>query len=100
MTGKNDVMTNWIFNNRLGSFATDSVGMLIKNLPVGLHMDQIHSVEEALAEVKKQVTDGITHCSYDFFANSDSPFYSDPMEVNYQLNINADELDEGPEDEE
>ena len=94
MTGKNDVMTNWIFNNRLGSFATDSVGMLIKNLPVGLHMDQIHSVEEALAEVKKQVTDGITHCSYDFFANSDSPFYSDPMEVNYQLNINADELDE------
>jgi len=93
-TGKNDVMTNWIFNNRLGSFAADSVGMLIKNLPVGLHMDQIHSVEEALAEVKKQVTDGITHCSYDYFAKNDSPFISDPMEVNYQLNINADELTE------
>ena len=94
MTGKNDVMTNWIFNNRLGSFATDSVGMLIKNLPVGLHIDQIHGVAEALAEVKRQVTDGITHCSYDFFASSDSPFVSDPMEVNYQLNINADELAE------
>ena len=87
-------MTNWIFNNRLGSFAADSVGMLIKNLPVGLHMDQIHSVEEALAEVKKQVTDGITHCSYDYFAKNDSPFINDPMEVNYQLNINADELTE------
>lgn len=93
-TGRNDVMTNWIFNNRLGSFAADSVGMLIKNLPVGLHMDQIHSVEEALAEVKKQVTEGITHCSYDYFADSDSPFVNDPMEVNYQLNINADELTE------
>ena len=91
-TGCNDVMTNWIFNNRLGSFAADSVGMLIKNLPVGLHMDRIHSVEEALAEVKRQVTDGITHCSYDYFAEGDSPFVSDPMEVNYQLNINADEL--------
>lgn len=94
VTGKNDVMTNWIFNNRLGSFATDSVGMLIKNLPAGLHMDQIHSVEEALAEVKKQVTDGIAHCSYDYFADNDSPFINDPMEVNYQLNINADELAE------
>ena len=91
-SGRNDVMTNWIFNNRLGSFASDSVGMLIKNLPVGIHMDRIHSLGELIAEIKKQVADGISHCSYDYFAAQDSAFYNDPMEVNYQQNMNADEL--------
>ena len=91
-SGKNDIMTNWIFNNRLGSFASNSVGMLIKNLPVGVHMDQIHSLPELIAEIKKQVADGISHCSYDYFSAQDSAFYNDPMEVNYQQNMNADEL--------
>ena len=91
-SGKNDIMTNWIFNNRLGSFASNSVGMLIKNLPVGIHMDQIHSLEELIAEIKRQVADGISHCSYDYFAAQDSAFSNDPMEVNYQQNMNADEL--------
>lgn len=93
-SGQKHIMTNWIFNNRLGGYAANSVGMLIKNLPVGVHMEQIDSVETLLAEVKKQVTEGITHSSYDYFAANDSPYQNDPMEVNYQLNINADELDE------
>jgi len=96
-SGKNDIMTNWIFNNRLGSYAANSVGMLIKNLPVGVHMDKINGMEELLAEVKRQVTEGIAHSSYDYFVSKDRPFLDDPMEVNYQLNINADELSElGP----
>ena len=93
-SGKNDIMTNWIFNNRLGSYAANSVGMLIKNLPVGIHMDKIDSTSALLAEVKRQVTEGIAHSSYDYFVANDQPFLDDPMEVNYQLNINADELGE------
>ena len=66
--------------------------MMIKNLPVGVHMDQIHSLKELIVEIKRQVADGISHCSYDYFAAQDSAFYNDPMEVNYQQNMNADEL--------
>ena len=36
--------------------------------------------------------DIISHCSYDYFSAQDSAFYNDPMEVNYQQNMNADEL--------
>ena len=93
-SGKNDVMTNWIFNNRLGGYAADSVGMMIKNLPVGIHMDKIDRIETLLQEVKLQVTEGIAHSSYDYFLANDRRFKNDPMEVNYQCNINADELDE------
>ena len=93
-SGKNDVMTNWIFNNRLGGYAADSVGMMIKNLPVGIHMDRIDSIESLLAEVKLQVTEGIAHSSYDYFEADDKRYRNDPMEVNYQRDINVDELDE------
>ena len=93
-SGQNDIMTNWIFNNRLGSYASNSVGMLIKNLPVGIHMDRIDDTISLLAEVKRQVIDGIAHSSYDYFVANDQPFLDDPMEVNYQLNINAGELGE------
>ena len=87
-------MTNWIFNNRLGGYAADSVGMMIKNLPVGIHMDRIDSIESLLAEVKLQVTEGIAHSSYDYFEADDKRYRNDPMEVNYQRDINVDELDE------
>ncbi len=93
-SGQKHIMTNWIFNNRLGGYAANSVGMLIKNLPVGVHMEQIDSMETLLAEVKKQVTEGITHSSYDYFFANYKSYQEAPMEVNYQLNINADELDE------
>ncbi|MBR1442350.1 MAG: amino acid adenylation domain-containing protein [Firmicutes bacterium] len=91
-TGENNIMTNWIFNNRIGSFASGSVGMMIKNLPVGVCMDRINGIDELLKEIKRQVTDGITHCSYDYFFGDFSPFVNEPMEVNYQQNINADGL--------
>ena len=94
ISGKNDIMTNWIFNNRLGSFASDSVGMMIKNLPVGIHMDQVHDLNELIAQIKRQVADGITHSSYDYFFEGSSPYLSEPMEVNYQQNIDAGEFDE------
>lgn len=93
-SGDNDIMTNWIFNNRLGGYASNSVGMLIKNLPVGVHMDKIKDMNALFAEVKRQVTEGIAHSSYDYFAANNNRFQNDPMEVNYQLNINADELNE------
>lgn len=93
-SGQKHIMTNWIFNNRLGGYAANSVGMLIKNLPVGVHIEQIDSMEALLAEVKQQVTEGITHSSYDYFFANYKAYQVAPMEVNYQLNINADELDE------
>lgn len=93
-TGRRYIMSNWIFNNRLGSYAANSVGMLIKNLPVGVDMEKAKDTGELLAEVKRQVTEGIAHSSYDYFVAKDRPFLDDPMEVNYQLNINADELAE------
>ncbi|WP_026497375.1 non-ribosomal peptide synthetase [Butyrivibrio sp. WCD2001] len=92
------VMCNWIYNDRLSPEAEHAVGLLIKNLPVGVDVSKYDNPSDLLFEVKRQIGEGIAHCSYDYFTGFDSAFNSDPMEVNLQLGINADELDElGPE---
>lgn len=92
-TGKQHVMTNWIFNNRLAPESANAVGMLIKNLPAGAKMEEVSSMRELLESVKEQVTEGIAHSEYDFMTEHYQPFVNDCMEVNLQLAINADELD-------
>ncbi|MBQ7215596.1 MAG: amino acid adenylation domain-containing protein [Synergistaceae bacterium] len=92
-TGKQHVMTNWIFNNRLAPEAENAVGMLIKNLPAAVRMEEVSSMRELLESVKEQVTEGIAHSEYDFMTEHYQPFVNDCMEVNLQLGINASELD-------
>ncbi len=92
-TGKPHVITNWIFNNRLSPEAEASVGMLIKNLPVALRMEDYANVRELLASVKEQVAEGIAHSTYDFMSEHYQAYLDDCMEVNLQLGINGDEMD-------
>ena len=95
-TGKKHVMINWIYNNRLAPEAANTVGMLIRNLPAAIRMEEISSVQELLYSVKEQVAEGIAHSSWDFMSESRQVFLNDCMEVNLQLGINGDELDELP----
>ena len=94
ITGENDVCVNWIFNNRLSPEAENSVGMLIKNLPAAIRMDEMKSTKDILLSVKEQVAFGIAHNTYDSIAQDLSPYKNEWVEVNLQLGINGDELDE------
>jgi len=93
-TGKKHVMINWIFNNRLAPETENAVGMLIRNLPAAVLMENITSARELLQSVKEQVAQGIAHSAWDFMMENRQAYVNDCMEVNLQLGINADELDE------
>lgn len=92
-TGKQHVMINWIFNNRLAPEAENTAGMLIRNLPAAVRMEEISSTRDLLRSVKDQVAEGIAHCSWDFMTETRQAYVNDCMEVNLQLGINADETD-------
>ena len=94
LTGKKHVMINWIFNNRLAPEAENVVGMLIRNMPAAVRMEEISSMRELLQSVKDQVAEDIAHCGWDFMSEKLQGYVNDWMEVNLQLGINADELDE------
>ncbi len=91
-TGKQHVMVNWIFNNRLAPEAEGAVGMLIKNLPAAARMEEYSTIRDLLQDVKEQVAEGIAHCTYDFMTEHYQAYLDDCMEVNLQLGINGSPL--------
>ncbi len=93
-TGEEHVLVNWIFNNRLSPEAEHTAGMLIRNLPAAARMEDYSSPRELLLSVRDQVAEGIAHSGWDYLLENFQPYVSQPLEINLQLGINADELNE------
>ena len=87
-SGKNEILTNWIYDNRTTKNSANYVGLMIKTLPVGVYFDKISSFSELIDEVKKQVNDGIQNSDYDYFVEYESALNTDCMEVNFVGNVN------------
>ena len=86
-SGKNDILTNWIYDNRTTKISANYVGLMIKTLPVGVHFDKISNNLELLEEVKKQINNGIQNSDYDYFVEYESALNTDYMEVNFVGNV-------------
>jgi hypothetical protein len=92
-TGKKDVMAFWTFHNRQTKGAEDAVGMFIKTLPVGCHMDEIQSVSELLLTVKEQVVSGIAHSAYGYVVEEVFARRIPWIESNIQLRMEYPDLE-------
>ena len=88
-TGKKDVMAFWTFHNRQTKDAENAVGMFIKTLPVGCHMNEIQSVSELLRAVKEQVVSGIAHSAYGYVVEQVFSRGIRWIESNIQLNLDS-----------
>lgn len=93
ITGKKDVMAFWTFHNRQTKEAEDAVGMLMKTLPVGCHMNEIQTVGELLRSVKEQVISGIAHSAYSFLVEQVFSRGIPWIESNLQIKMNASGLE-------
>lgn len=86
VTGKQDVILHWDFSNRIEPETEQSVGMYLKMLTVGCHMEDIHSMSELLASVKEQVLSGIAHNTYCYMItdvfNRGLPWLESSLEMN------------------
>ena len=63
---KNDIKLCWIYNGREDMTAMNSVGLLFRELPVGLRLKDDMTLRELFAEVHEQVQKGIEHCCYPY----------------------------------
>ncbi|MBR1477679.1 MAG: amino acid adenylation domain-containing protein [Lachnospiraceae bacterium] len=87
-TGRKDILTFWTFHNRQTKEAENAVGMFIKTLPVGCHMDAIGSVSELLISVKEQVLSGIAHSMYSYLVEDVFSRGRVWVESNIQVHMN------------
>lgn len=63
---KNDIKICWIYNGREDMLAMNSVGLLFRELPVGIRFTEKMTLRELFADVHDQVQKGIEHSCYPY----------------------------------
>lgn len=63
---KNDIKLSWNYNGREDTEKMSSVGLLFRELPVGLRLDEKATLRDVFAEVHQQVQQGIEHSIYPY----------------------------------
>ena len=61
-----DIMLSWIYNGREDRQMMTSVGLLFRDLPVGIRFSDTASLREVFADVQEQVRLGIEHSCYPY----------------------------------
>ena len=61
---KNDIKISWIYNGREDMQSMSTVGLLFRDLPVGLHLKEKATIRDIFAEIHNQVQGGIEHSCY------------------------------------
>ena len=61
-----DVKLSWIYNGREDMQMMTTVGLLFRDLPVGLHLQDEMTLRDVFAEVHDQVQKGIEHSCYPY----------------------------------
>lgn len=63
---KDDIKLCWIYNGREDMLAMNSVGLLFRELPIGLRLNNDMTLRDLFAEVHLQVQKGIEHSCYPY----------------------------------
>ncbi len=84
---KNDIKLSWIYNGREDMIAMNSVGLLFRDLPVGLRLSDSLTLRDLYAEVHDQVQKGIEHCCYPYVDIHNQAGGSEAAYLLYQQDI-------------
>ncbi len=85
--GKEDVMINWVYHNRLTQESKTAVGLLIQLLPVGATIKDNVDLKDTLTQIGKRVTDSINNSSGEWCLNHENVYLNDAFFIVYEASI-------------
>ncbi len=83
----NDVKISWIFNGREDVELMNSVGLLFRDLPIGLRLKDETSIRDLFNEVHEQVQKGIEHSCYPYVDKHNTAGGGESAYLLYQQDI-------------
>lgn len=86
---KKDIMVSWIYNGRNDEYEMSTVGLLFRNLPVGLRFENETTLKSIFDEVNDQLTEGISHSCYPYVEIDNRVVLDDYICVLYQDNLRS-----------
>jgi non-ribosomal peptide synthetase component F len=90
-----DILLTWIYNGRNDMLMMSSVGLLYRDLPVGLRFNDRISIREICADVKDQVRKGIEYSCYPYVELKDQVGESESACLLYQQDMRGEGSLEG-----
>ena len=64
--GENNIKLSWIYNGREDMQMMSTVGLLFRDLPIGIKFDDKQTLRNVFADVSEQVQKGIEHSCYPY----------------------------------
>ena len=84
---KRDIKLSWIYNGREDMAAMQSVGLLFRELPVAVRLQDDMTLRELFADVHDQVQKGIEHCCYPYVDKNGEAGVNETAYLLYQRDI-------------
>jgi len=81
---KNDIMVSWLFHGRDQTAYQNCVAPLIRELPVAVSFDRIHSINDLINEVKEQAAEGINNVDDPYIIKTTSVAVNDTFRIRNQ----------------
>ena len=86
-TNKNDIMLSWIYNGRGDVQNLSTIGLLFRELPVGVRLRGDETLRELFADVQDQVQRGIEHSCYPYVEKNGMNLNNETIDLLYQQDI-------------
>lgn len=83
-TNRNDVMITWIFHNRNEKWKERMIGLLIRELPIGIHISELTTLDDLYKTMNSQIKESSKHSTYQYAVEHESTLMNDSMEINYK----------------
>ena len=84
ISGKQDVVTAFTFHNRADQRRQHAGGMLIRFLPLGVHLNEIETLADLYAATKEQTQASIAHSTYNWLSATENAGMNDIFVVIYE----------------
>ena len=84
---KNDIKISWIYNGREDMQMMTTVGLLFRDLPIGIRLNDKDTIRDVFAEIHNQVQGGIEHSCYAYVDKHNQVRSSESAYLLYQQDI-------------
>lgn len=81
---KDALMITWIYNNRMEKWKQNMIGLLIRELPIGINISEMTVLEDLYKAINKQMKESTRRLSYQYIVEHEAALSNDCMEVNYK----------------
>ena len=82
-----NIKLSWIYNGREDMLSMSSVGLLFRDLPVGIRFNKEMTLRELFADVHNQIQKGIEHCCYPYVEKDRQVVNDDTAYLLYQQDM-------------